>query len=199
MKIKNNLNLNRIFIGSIPWFSLVFNPIIFLKLISWFGLQWYGKWNTISNTFLLSNVVKWRVETNCWTSSSLCLTSFRHFLADPWVSAIFSLSFHHFLADLWISFLISLLFFLFVNSIFFFFICLIFLVNGCVGLFNNGSGSFFFFLLIKIYIFFCINIRIWYVKILSFYIRSVSNTWNYFSKYFHKYNQTLKKQTFFIC
>ena len=167
MKIKNNLNLNRIFIGSIPWFSLVFNPIIFLKLISWFGLQWYGKWNTISNTFLLSNVVNWRVETSCLTSSSLCLTSFRHFLADPWVSTIFSLSFHHFLADLWISFLISLLFF--------------------------------FFLLIKIYIFFCINIRIWYVKILSFYIRPVSNTWNYFSKYFHKYNQTLKKQTFFIC
>ena len=155
MKIKNNLNLNRIFIGSIPWFSLVFNPIIFLKLISWFGLQWYGKWNTISNTFLLSNVVKWRVETSCWTSSSLCLTRFRHFLADPWVSAIFSLSFHHFLADLWISFLISLLFFFFfVNSIFFFFICLIFLVNGCVGLFNNGSGSFFFLVNKNLYFFF---------------------------------------------
>ena len=157
---------------SIPRFSLVINPIIFLKLISWFGLQWYEKWNILPNTFLLSNVVNWRVETSCQTSSFLWLTSFCHFLADPWVSAIFSLSFHHFLADLWISFLVSLLFFFFLSIHFFFFVCLIFLVNGCVGLFNNGSGSFFFFFwLIKIYIFFCINIQIWYVKILSFYIR----------------------------
>ena len=173
MKIKNNLNLNRIFIGSIPRFSLVFNPINFLKLISWFGLQWYGKWNTISNTFLLSNVVNWRVETSCWTSSSLCLTSFRHFLADPWVSTIFSLSFHHFLADLWISFLISLLFFFFLSiQIFFSLFVWFFLLMGVWVCSIMDLDLFFFFFLIKIYIFFCINIRIWYVKILSFYIRS---------------------------
>lgn len=60
MKITNNLNLNCIFIVSIPRFSLIINPIIFLKLISWFRLQWYRKWNILSNTFLLSNVVNWR-------------------------------------------------------------------------------------------------------------------------------------------